>query len=80
MKITHGIYAGRLRLLPAPRAPTPASCTVGNLSNPILIDDVYSLRKDRVGNVTKLNRPSVDDVTASGYPLKHRRFQSVDGV
>ena len=28
-----------------------ASCTVGNLSNPILIDDVYSLRKDTVGNV-----------------------------
>ena len=28
-----------------------SSCTVGNLSNPILIDDVYSLRKDRVGNV-----------------------------
>ena len=28
-----------------------SSCTVGNLSNPILIDDEYSLRKDRVGNV-----------------------------
>ena len=28
-----------------------SACTVGNLSNPILIDDVYSLRKDSVGNV-----------------------------
>ena len=28
-----------------------SSCTNGTSSNPILIDDVYSLRKDRVGNV-----------------------------
>ena len=28
-----------------------SSCTNGTLSNPILIDDVYSLRKERVGNV-----------------------------
>ena len=28
-----------------------SSCTNGTLSNPIIIDDVYSLRKDRVGNV-----------------------------
>ena len=28
-----------------------SSCTIGNLSNLILIHDVYSLRKDRVGNV-----------------------------
>src|SRR4051812_47119231 len=28
-----------------------SSCTNGTLSNPIIVDDVYSLRKDRVGNV-----------------------------
>ena len=28
-----------------------SSCTTGTLSNPILIDDVYSLRKDRIGNM-----------------------------
>ena len=28
-----------------------SSGTNGTLSNPIIIDDVYSLRKDRVGNV-----------------------------
>ena len=28
-----------------------SSCTVGNLSNPIIIDDVYSLGKDGIGNV-----------------------------
>src|SRR4051812_3357380 len=28
-----------------------SSCTNGTLSNPILVDDVYSLRKDKVGNV-----------------------------
>ena len=28
-----------------------SSCTNGTLSNPIIIDDVYSLRKDRIGNV-----------------------------
>ena len=28
-----------------------SSCTNDTLSNPILIDDAYSLRKDRVGNV-----------------------------
>ncbi|KAM3231402.1 hypothetical protein ACQJBY_061532 [Aegilops geniculata] len=28
-----------------------SSCTSGNLSNPIIIDDVYSLGKDKVGNV-----------------------------
>ena len=28
-----------------------SSCTNGTLSNPIIIDDVYSLRKDKVGNV-----------------------------
>src|SRR5664279_5524851 len=27
-----------------------SSCTSGTLSNPIFIDNVYSLRKDRVGN------------------------------
>ena len=27
------------------------SCTSGNLSNPIIIDDIYSLGKDKVGNV-----------------------------
>ena len=28
-----------------------SSCTNGTLSNPIIVDDVYSLRKDKVGNV-----------------------------
>jgi len=28
-----------------------SSCTKGNLSNPIIIDDIYSLGKDKVGNV-----------------------------
>ena len=28
-----------------------SSCSIGNSSNPITIDDVYSLRKDKVGNV-----------------------------
>ncbi|KAM3274060.1 hypothetical protein ACQJBY_043320 [Aegilops geniculata] len=28
-----------------------SSCTSGNLSNPIIIDDIYSLEKDKVGNV-----------------------------
>jgi hypothetical protein len=28
-----------------------SSCTNGTLSNPIIIDDAYSLRKDKVGNV-----------------------------
>ena len=28
-----------------------SSCTNGTLSNPIIIDDAYSLRKDMVGNV-----------------------------
>ena len=28
-----------------------SSCTSGNLSNPIIIDDIYSLGKDNVGNV-----------------------------
>ena len=28
-----------------------SSCTNGTLSNPIIIDDVYSLRKDKGGNV-----------------------------
>ena len=28
-----------------------SSCTSGNLSNPIIIDDIYSLGKDKVGNV-----------------------------
>ncbi|KAE8785524.1 hypothetical protein D1007_40764 [Hordeum vulgare] len=28
-----------------------SSCTRGNLSNPIIIDDIYSLGKDKVGNV-----------------------------
>ncbi len=28
-----------------------SSCTNGTLSNPIIIDDVYSLEKDKVGNV-----------------------------
>ena len=28
-----------------------SSCTSGTLSNPIIIDDVYSLRKDRFSNV-----------------------------
>ena len=28
-----------------------SSCTNGTLSNPIMIDDVYSIRKDKVGNV-----------------------------
>ena len=28
-----------------------SSCTNGTVSNPILIDDIYSLRKDKVGNV-----------------------------
>ena len=28
-----------------------SSCTNGTLSNPILIDDIYSLGKDKVGNV-----------------------------
>ena len=28
-----------------------SSCTNGTLSNPIIIDDVYSIRKDNVGNV-----------------------------
>ena len=28
-----------------------SSCTSGNVSNPIIIDDVYSLGKDKVGNV-----------------------------
>ena len=28
-----------------------SSCTNGTLSNPIIIDDVYSIRKDSVGNV-----------------------------
>jgi Zinc knuckle len=28
-----------------------SSCTNGTLSNPILVDDVYSLQKDKVGNV-----------------------------
>ena len=26
-------------------------CTIGTSSNPVIIDDVYSLRKDEVGNV-----------------------------
>ena len=29
-----------------------SSCTSGNLSNSIIIDDVYSLGKDKVGNVS----------------------------
>ena len=28
-----------------------SSCTSGNSSNPIIIDDIYSLGKDKVGNV-----------------------------
>ena len=28
-----------------------SSCTIGTSSNPIIINDVYSLRKDEVGNV-----------------------------
>ena len=28
-----------------------STCTNGALSNPILIDDIYSLEKDKVGNV-----------------------------
>ena len=28
-----------------------SSCTNGTLSNPIIVDDVYSLWKDKVGNV-----------------------------
>ena len=28
-----------------------SSCTNGTLSNPTIIDDVYSIRKDKVGNV-----------------------------
>ena len=28
-----------------------SSCTNGTLSNPVMIDDVYSIRKDKVGNV-----------------------------
>ena len=28
-----------------------SSCTVGNIPSPIILDDVYSLRKDRSGNV-----------------------------
>ena len=28
-----------------------SSCTNGTLSNPVLIDDIYSLGKDKVGNV-----------------------------
>ena len=28
-----------------------SSCTSGNLSNPIIIDNSYSLGKDKVGNV-----------------------------
>ena len=28
-----------------------SSCTVGNLSSPVILDEVYSLRKDRSGNV-----------------------------
>ena len=28
-----------------------SSCTSGNLSNPIIIDDIYALGKDKVGNV-----------------------------
>ena len=28
-----------------------SSCTSGNLSNPIIIDDIYSLGKDNVGHV-----------------------------
>jgi hypothetical protein len=28
-----------------------SSCTMGNLSNPIIINDAYSLYKDKVGNV-----------------------------
>ena len=28
-----------------------SSCTSGNLSNPIIIDDIYSLGKDKGGNV-----------------------------
>jgi hypothetical protein len=28
-----------------------SSCTMGNSSNPIIIDDAYSLCKDKVGNV-----------------------------
>ena len=28
-----------------------SSCTSGNLSNPTIIDDIYSLGKDKVGNV-----------------------------
>ena len=31
-----------------------SSCTSGNLSNPIIIDDIYSLGKDKVGNVASL--------------------------
>ena len=29
-----------------------SSCTNGTLSNPIIIDDAYSLGKDRIGNVS----------------------------
>ena len=28
-----------------------SSCTIGTSSNPIIIDDVYSLQKDEIGNV-----------------------------
>src|SRR3954462_7758347 len=28
-----------------------SSCTNGTLSNPIIVDDFYSLRKDKIGNV-----------------------------
>jgi hypothetical protein len=33
------------------KAHLASSCTIGTLSNPIIVDDVYSLGKDKVGNV-----------------------------
>ena len=42
---------GRCCYLCREKGHVASSCTRGNLSNPITIDDIYSLGKDKVGNV-----------------------------
>ncbi|KAE8794174.1 hypothetical protein D1007_31047 [Hordeum vulgare] len=42
---------GRCCYLCREKGHVTSSCTRGNLSNPITIDDIYSLGKDKVGNV-----------------------------
>ena len=41
----------RCRYICREKGHVASSCTNGTLYNPIIIDDVYSLMKDRVGNV-----------------------------